>query len=1489
MANSINTNIAAYFAQANLTRASDDASSSVARLSSGNRIVRASDDVASLATGTSLLSTVSALRAAQNNAAQGSSLLQVADGALAQIQNILQQQKSIALQAGSGTLTNTDRGFLNQQFQALTDQINSLSDSTTFNGVQLINGSLSNSALVEDATNQSQTASASINLVTNPTVSGDTITIAGVQLTATTNASPGALEFKIGATAADTVANLAAKLNALAAQTTYGTSLGQANYTALGSQLQITARTGGSLGENFRLDTSAANSTLISGSKASVGGAFGGSTVRFFSNAGTSLGFTSATTSVTAVGATATNPFQAGDTITARVGTNPEQVLYTLTAGDSLTTIVNGINVRAAQTGISAALTFDSATLLYNIELRSNNSTAAISIKGGANYYNVADRTHALNGATRSQTLFTAEYAQNNIVAGNTVVGTTLAAPFVNGNVITVAYGTNAAVTIATVATGDTLASLVTKINSSAGAKGLGLFAALTSDSKNITFTYADSSGTTNLLINGGAGFFNTDANGIRTTNGLNNTVSAIRLFNTGFATTGTTVAAGTSATNTPFQNGDTLTVTVPGVNGGSAINLGTVGAGATLQGLVNSINLSAGAQANGIKAQIVQDSSGLFNIALNVATNTAATSITFDGGTNFFSGVTVYSLTNPTSVSFGSPVLEKNLLTTTLANTFTAGQTVTTTIAQGTAIASRPFKEGEFLSVYNANNQSTNGLQISSALAATDLTLADIVTNINTYAAANNTGVTAALTADGKNITLYSATKILAFYAGNDFYTGGGADATGVAATTSGLNNDAKQIRLFNSTLAAAINAGAGAGYALEAGGAASALVPFEAGDAQTIEINGTAIAIGTVAANETVTQFIQRINGTAAAQQAGIKAILDTSTAGQTNVTIIVDARSDLEVTTINLTEGTNANSTNINVPTLVTTNNTQTADVQTALGSATDTTSKQQVFGLAGGLDSGLGYGSVSVSGTVGDTILTALSQTRARVQVSFPDIDPSALTSVGNFNSDGSVFITVGGKQFAFTTTAATAKAADEITIGATLRETLDNAVATINNYAQNFATGSVAYDLNQINVTRSGNSLVFEGKGLTNPKKLTGANLDAITVSSGFTNGAVSSNSGLLTNAAANFGVDSSGISNKDFVGTVSGFSATATGTANQVNLSIKIGAYTYTASNVPTASTTNTVVRLTSDTLSDGTSGGFFDIQLDSSQGQAVNSDTDAQAIAQRLNSAFSSLTFSQKRAIASYNGTQTIVSNGERIGSLIGTSVSAQLSSFSGNKLTGITVTAPPTATGDAVISLNIDGETFVSAAGLGTKLGANQSYRLTSTTNAKNFVEFSTGDSSIDISTSANAAAVQKAIGEAFGTTKGDGALTFQIGATSNDSIAVSIGSAKTTQIFNGQTLSVATQSAAAEASVVLDTAIQTVTALRASVGALGARFNFASAALQSSVQNQDAARALLLDTDIALESTAYATSQVKLQAGISVLAQANQQLQALLKLIG
>jgi flagellin len=153
MVNSINTNTAAYFAQANIGIASNLASASVARLSSGNRIVRASDDVAALSIGTSLRTSVSTLKIARQNAAQGATLLQIADGALSQTTEILQRQKALAIQAGSGSLSATDRGFLDQEFQALTAELDRLASGTNFNGVNLIDGSLAGANPLQSAAN----------------------------------------------------------------------------------------------------------------------------------------------------------------------------------------------------------------------------------------------------------------------------------------------------------------------------------------------------------------------------------------------------------------------------------------------------------------------------------------------------------------------------------------------------------------------------------------------------------------------------------------------------------------------------------------------------------------------------------------------------------------------------------------------------------------------------------------------------------------------------------------------------------------------------------------------------------------------------------------------------------------------------------------------------------------------------------------------------------------------------------------------------------------------------------------------------------------------------------------------------------------------------------------------------------------------------------------------------------------------------------------
>ncbi len=141
MGSTITTNLAANTALRYLNQNSAATSSSLAKLSSGSRIVKASDDAASLAVGTKLKADVTALKQAAVNASHATSVLQVADGGMARISDILQRMKSLAVQASSGSLSDNERAFLDQEYQQLLTQVDDIAKQTRFNGQVLLTGS----------------------------------------------------------------------------------------------------------------------------------------------------------------------------------------------------------------------------------------------------------------------------------------------------------------------------------------------------------------------------------------------------------------------------------------------------------------------------------------------------------------------------------------------------------------------------------------------------------------------------------------------------------------------------------------------------------------------------------------------------------------------------------------------------------------------------------------------------------------------------------------------------------------------------------------------------------------------------------------------------------------------------------------------------------------------------------------------------------------------------------------------------------------------------------------------------------------------------------------------------------------------------------------------------------------------------------------------------------------------------------------------------
>ncbi len=137
----VTTNTAANSALRFLNYNSMMSGSSVSKLASGSRIVKASDDAAGLAVGTRLLADVTVLRQSAVNASQGASVLQVADGGLARIADVLQRMKALSAQSLSGVPSNTERGFIDAEFQQLREEITAIAETTRFNGDSLLDGS----------------------------------------------------------------------------------------------------------------------------------------------------------------------------------------------------------------------------------------------------------------------------------------------------------------------------------------------------------------------------------------------------------------------------------------------------------------------------------------------------------------------------------------------------------------------------------------------------------------------------------------------------------------------------------------------------------------------------------------------------------------------------------------------------------------------------------------------------------------------------------------------------------------------------------------------------------------------------------------------------------------------------------------------------------------------------------------------------------------------------------------------------------------------------------------------------------------------------------------------------------------------------------------------------------------------------------------------------------------------------------------------------
>jgi len=139
--NSINTNMSALNAQQNINKQNQEMNDAMTRLSSGLRINSAADDAAGSAISSKMETQVRSLNMAIRNSYDAISMTQTAEGALSEMENVLQRVRELSVQAGNSTLSSSDRTSIQKEVDALVSELNSISSKTNFNGVKLLDGS----------------------------------------------------------------------------------------------------------------------------------------------------------------------------------------------------------------------------------------------------------------------------------------------------------------------------------------------------------------------------------------------------------------------------------------------------------------------------------------------------------------------------------------------------------------------------------------------------------------------------------------------------------------------------------------------------------------------------------------------------------------------------------------------------------------------------------------------------------------------------------------------------------------------------------------------------------------------------------------------------------------------------------------------------------------------------------------------------------------------------------------------------------------------------------------------------------------------------------------------------------------------------------------------------------------------------------------------------------------------------------------------------
>ena len=256
MAMSIRTNVSSLNAQRALFNAGTDLQKSMQRLSSGYRINSSADDAAGLAISEKLKSQIGGLNQASRNAADGISMIQTAEGALDEIQSSLQRMRDLSVQAANATLSDTDRGNINQEVQKLYTNINNISSRTQFNGQAVLTGALS--------TSQSSGTAGSVLLTGTNLTTGGAAAVTNIDVSHAQSATTYTLS-----TASSGVLTMSATINGVA--TTQNVTIADMtgnteqtlDFSTFGVKISLGAAAAGKTGANAATDLAAAGNANI--------------------------------------------------------------------------------------------------------------------------------------------------------------------------------------------------------------------------------------------------------------------------------------------------------------------------------------------------------------------------------------------------------------------------------------------------------------------------------------------------------------------------------------------------------------------------------------------------------------------------------------------------------------------------------------------------------------------------------------------------------------------------------------------------------------------------------------------------------------------------------------------------------------------------------------------------------------------------------------------------------------------------------------------------------------------------------------------------------------------------------------------------------------------------------------------------------------------------------------------------------------------------